>query len=54
MLDTKFVGDKFETLVTDLIYWENLQHNEKSRQHNDFAINISVTIISLTINDSLS
>ena len=24
-------------LVTNLIYWENHQHNVKSRQHNDFA-----------------
>ena len=31
------VGDRFRMLVTDLIHWENHQHNEKSRQHNDFA-----------------
>ena len=36
MLETKCVGDKFEILVTDL-HWENHQHNEKSRQHNDSA-----------------
>ena len=41
MLETKFVGDKFEMLVIDLIHWENHQHNEKSRQHNDSATNIS-------------
>ena len=28
-------------LVTDLIHWENHQHNEKSRQHNDSFTNIS-------------
>ena len=41
MLETKCVGDKFQMLVTDLIHWENHQHNEKSRQHNDSATNIS-------------
>ena len=29
MLETKCVGDKFEMLLTDLIHWENRQHNEK-------------------------
>ena len=27
-------------LVTDLIHWENHQHNEKSHQHNNSATNI--------------
>ena len=35
------VGDMFEMLVTDLIHWKYHQHNEKSRQHNDSATNIS-------------
>ena len=43
MLETKSVGDKFEMLVTDLIHWENHQHNEKSRQHNDSATNITMS-----------
>ena len=34
------VGDRFRMLVTDLIHWENQQHNEKSRQHNDSATDI--------------
>ena len=34
------VGDGFRMLVTELIHWENHQHNEKSRQHNDSATNI--------------
>ena len=34
------VGDRFRMLVTDLIHWENHQHNAKSRQHNDSATNI--------------
>ena len=29
MLETKCVGAKFEMLMTDLIHWENHQHNEK-------------------------
>ena len=33
-------GDRFRMLVTDLIHWENHQHNEKSRQHNDSGTNI--------------
>ena len=41
MLETKCVGDKLEMLVTDLKHCENHQHNEKSRQHNDSATNIS-------------
>ena len=41
MLETKCAGDKFEMLVTDLIYWENNQQNEKSRQRDDSATNIS-------------
>jgi len=32
MLETKCVGDKVKMLVTDLIHWNNRQHNEKSRQ----------------------
>ena len=40
MLETKFVGVKFEMLVTDLIHRENHQHNEKSRQRNDSTTNI--------------
>ena len=43
MLETKCVGNKFDVanimLVTDLINWENHQHNEKCRQHNDSATN---------------
>ena len=35
------VGDRFIMLVTYLIHWENHQHNEKSRQHNESATNIS-------------
>ena len=34
------VNDRFRMLVTDLIHWENHQHNEKSRQHHDSATNI--------------
>jgi len=41
ILETKCVGDKFEMSLTDLMHWENHQHNEKSRQHNDSATNIS-------------
>ena len=33
-------GDRFRMLVTDSIHWENHQHNEKGRQHNDSAANI--------------
>ena len=36
------VGDRFRMLVTDLIHWENRQHNEKSRQHNDSVTNIMI------------
>ena len=38
------VGDgcwRQNVLVTDLIHRENHQHNEKSRQYNDSATNIS-------------
>ena len=35
------VGDRFRMLVTDFIHCENYKHNEKSRQHNDSATNIS-------------
>jgi len=41
LLETKCVGDKFEMLVTDLIPWENHQHNGKSCKHNDSTTNIS-------------
>ena len=34
------VGDRFGMLVIDLIYWENRQHNEKSREYIDSATNI--------------
>ena len=40
MLETKYVGDKFEMLVTDSNL-ENHQHNGKSHQHNDSATHIS-------------
>ena len=40
-LQTKCVGDKFEMLVTDSQCWKNHQHNEKSRQYNYSATNIS-------------
>ena len=35
------VSSRFRMLATDLINWENHQHNEKSRQHNSSATNIS-------------
>ena len=35
------VGDWFRMLVTYLLPWKNHRHNEKSRQHNDSATNIS-------------
>ena len=35
------VDDWFRILITDSIHWENHQHNEKSRQHNDSATSIS-------------
>ena len=40
MLETKSVGDKFNMMVTDCIYGENHQNNEKNRQHNDSATDI--------------
>ena len=41
IMETECVGDKFEMLVTDLIYRKNHHYSEKSGQHNDSANNIS-------------